>query len=183
MAKRKPRVPPLRAKGVDPARMLSEQVAEGLTLGPDSEEEAKEKFPGLPGQPDLSYLRAPDGVKFRVLEPVEDPLYIKFPDGRLLRDVDVAFTPEDKQRIEQGYLCLRCMEPQSSANADDHLDGCIGVDRYGERYMRDGYHLVDVAAEFDDRDVHVGPARPMRAYLAEQDERKAKREFDVKKER
>lgn len=180
MAERKTKIQPLRAKGVDPADMLSEDIAQGLTLGPDSEEEARERFPNLPGAPDLSYLQREGGVKFRALDKPSSPLYIGFPDGRLMRDVDVAFTKEDRERIEQGYICIRCLEPQSSANADDHLEGCIGVAHYGERYMRDGYHLVDVAAEFDERMIHVGPERPLQSYLDDQDERAQKQLFTRK---
>jgi hypothetical protein len=172
-----PRVQPLKAKGVDPGDMLGEGIAEGLTLGPESEEEAREKFPSLPGAPDLTYLNREGGVKFRALDKPTDPFYIGFPDGRLMRDVDVAFSKEDREKIEQGYICIRCLEPQSSANADDHLEGCIGVAHYGERYMRDGHHLVDVAAEFDEREVHVGPARPLRAHLQELEEEAEKRRF------
>jgi len=164
--------------GIDRGKMLSEDVAEGLTLGPESEEEAKEKFPNLPGAPDLSYLNRAGGVKFRALDVPSSPLYIGFPDGRLLRDVDVAFTPDDRERIEQGYICIRCLEPQSAANADDHLPGCIGVAHYGERYMRDGYHMIDVAAEFDERMVHVGPERPLKAHLEDLEEEAEKRRFD-----
>jgi hypothetical protein len=170
-----------KADGIDPDKMLSEDIAEGLTLGPDSEEEAKEKFPNLPGAPDLSYLKREGGVKFRVFDKPSSPLYIGFPDGRLLRDVDIGFTKEDRERIEQGYICIRCLEPQSAANADDHLEGCIGVAHYGERYMRDGFHLIDVAAEFDENEVHVGPERPLQSYLDAQEERRLKRAFAEKK--
>jgi len=163
--------------GVDRGKMLSEDVAEGLTLGPDSKEEADEKFPNLPGAPDLSYLNRAGGVKFRAIDKPSSPLYIGFPDGRLMRDVDVAFTKEDRERIEQGYICIRCLEPQSAANADDHIEGCIGVAHYGERYMRDGYHLIDVCAEFDEHQIHVGPERPLRDYLARMDEKKEKQSF------
>jgi len=166
--------------GVDRSKMLSEDVAEGLTLGPDSEEEAREKFPNLPGAPDLSYLLKRDGVKFRAFDKPSSPLYIAFPDGRLMRDVDVAFTAEDRQKIEQGYLCLRCMEPQTHANADQHLEACIGVAHYGERYMRDGFHLIDVCAEFDENQVHVGPERPLTAHLEELEVEAEKRRFREK---
>ena len=94
----------------------------------------------------------------------------------------IAFTASDKKRIELGYLCLRCMEPQSGANADDHIEGCIGVEMYGPRYMRDGHHLTDVAAELDDRNVHVGPGRPVSAYLDELQDRKMRRVFEEKKQ-
>ena len=172
-----------KATRVDPEKMLSEKVAEGLTLGPEAEEEAAEKFPNLPGAPDLAYLTKVGGVKFRAFDQAEiEPMYIRFPDGRLVRDVDVGFTSEDKKRIELGYLCIRCLEPQSGANADDHIEGCIGVAMHGERYMRDGFHLIDVAAEFDERDVHIGPGRPIRAYLEQQEERKLKRAFEAKKQ-
>lgn len=166
---------------IDPEKMLSERVAEGLTLGPESKEEADEKFPPLPGQPDLSYLSRSGGVKFRAIEQTENPFYLRFPDGRKFRDVDIAFTADDRERIRQGYMCLRCMEPQPSAYADEHIEGCIGVDQFGEHYMRD-HMAVEVRAEFDEREVHVGPNRPLKAYLAEQEERKLRREFDAKKQ-
>lgn len=174
---KRPRIPPLRAKGVDPGDMYGEKIAEGLTLGPDAKEEADEKFPALPGAPDLSYLTKPGGVKFRAFDRPQDPFYIGFPDGRLMRDVDVAFSADDRAKIEHGYICLRCLEPQSAMNADEHLPGCIGVAHYGERYMRDGYHTVDVAAEFDEQLIHAGPARPLRAYLEEMEQEQEQRRF------
>lgn len=154
---------------------LPERIHEGITLGPESKEEADEKFPNLAGALDLSYLgqERRHGIAFRAVQHTrEDPLLLRFPDGRLFRDVDVAFSADDRKRVELGYVCIRCLEPQSAANADDHLDGCIGVATYGERYMRDGYHLIDIAAEFDEREVHVGPSRPLRAYLDQMDERR-----------
>jgi hypothetical protein len=36
--------------------------------------------------------------------------------------------------------------------------------------MRDGYHLIDIAAEFNEQQVHVGPSRPLRQYLDQMDE-------------
>ena len=181
MAKKKPRIQPLKAEGVDPGEMLGEKIAEGLTVGPEAEEEAKEKFPGLPGAPDLSYLARAGGVKFRAFDKPSDPFYIGFPDGRLLRDVDIAFSADDRKKIELGYICIRCLEPQSSANADEHLEGCTGVAHYGERYMRDGHHLADVLQEFDEREVHAGPWRPLKRYLEEQEERSLRRKFDAKR--
>ena len=161
---------------------LPERIHEAITLGPESKEEADEKFPNQPGAPDLGYLAREGGVKFRAFDQATiDPMYIRFPDGRLVRDVDVAFSADDRKKIELGYMCLRCLEPQSSQNADEHIEGCIGVAMYGKRYMRSGRHLVDIAAEFDEREIHVGPARPIKTYLEEQEERKAKREFDAKK--
>jgi len=41
--------------------------------------------------------------------------------------------------------------------------------------MRDGYHLIDIAAEFTEQGVHVGPSRPLRQYLDEQSERVERR--------
>jgi hypothetical protein len=162
------KIRPLRAKGVDPGEMLSEKVADGLTLGPEALEEAEERFPNLPGAPDLSYLgqESNEGIKFRALDhtDISNSALLRFPDGRLFRDVDIGLTASDRARVEQGYVCIRCLEPQSSANADDHLEGCIGVSMHGDRYMRDGQHLIDVAAEFDERQIHVGPSRPLRAF-------------------
>ena len=172
---KKPRLQPLRATDKPDIDNLPERIHEGITLGPESLEEANDKFPNLPGAPDLSYLGVErrHGIAFRALEQgIGDSLLLRFPDGRLFRDVDVAFSADDRKRVEHGYVCIRCLEPQSAANADDHLDGCIGVSQYGERYMRDGYHLVDVAAEFTDEHVHVGPSRPLRFYLDQLDARK-----------
>ena len=167
---------------IDPEKMLSEKVAEGLTLGPEAEEEAKEKFPNLPGALDLSYLTDKGGaeIKFRCFDTHDPNVLIRFPDGRLFSEPAIAFTAEDKKRIELGYVCLRCLEPQSGANADDHLPGCIGVGMHGPRYMRSGQHLIDVAAEFDDSNIHVGPSRPLSAYADELEDRKLKRVFEEK---
>lgn len=177
-ASKKTRVPHSKPKGIDPENMLSEKIAEGLTFGKDSLEEANEKFPTLPGAVDLTYMLKEGGIKFRALnarrEQGEPEVIMRMPDGRVMREVDVAFSPEDRLKIEQGYVCIRCLEPQSAMNADDHIEGCMGVAMYGERYMRDGYHTIDVAAEFDERMVHVGPGRPLRAAVEAQDDRNAR---------
>lgn len=164
-------------KGV-PLGALSPKVAEGITQGKFALEEANEKFPILPGALDLSYLLKRDGVgvRFRASLAENQQVALRFPDGRMFADTDIAMTARDRNRIEMGYVCLRCLEPQRSANADEHLPGCIGVDHYGSRYMRDGHMMVDVAAEFHGNK-HVGPSRPIRQYAEEQDQRKEKIEW------
>jgi len=104
------RLRPLRAKDKPSIDNLPEKIHEGITLGPDSLEEANEKFPNLPGAPDLSYLgqERRTGIAFRALEhELGDSLLLRFPDGRLFRDVDVAFSADDRKRIELGYVCIR----------------------------------------------------------------------------
>jgi len=164
-------------KGV-PLGALTPKVAEGLTQGKFAKEEADERFPILPGAVDLSYLLKRDGkgVRFRASLAETQEVALHFPDGRMFADVDVGMTTEDRNRVELGYVCLRCLEPQSSANADEHLPGCIGVDHFGPRYMRDGYMTVEVAAEFHG-DKHVGPSRPLRQHVEEQEQRKEKVEW------
>lgn len=163
-------------RGVDLDSVLSEKVAEGITQGPHALEEANEKFPILPGAVDLSYMRRDhDGeLRFRVRENPNNQVALRFPDGRMFSEPDILYPPEIRQEIEQGYRCLRCQEKQSTINADEHLlngDGCIGVQQYGLRYMRDGFHLIDVAAEFTEDGAHVGPSRPLTQYMEDQDQR------------
>ena len=44
---------------------------------------------------------------------------------------------------------------------------------FGEHYMRD-HQMVEVAAEFTEEGVHMGPQRPLTQYLDEQEERHEK---------
>jgi hypothetical protein len=38
---------------------------------------------------------------------------VSFGDDRVMADVDMALPEEDVERIRQGYVCIRCLEPQS----------------------------------------------------------------------
>jgi hypothetical protein len=51
----------------------------------------------------------------RVLDCVttESPTTVRLADGREFMDVDMAIADNDVERMRQGYVCIRCLEPQS----------------------------------------------------------------------
>lgn len=101
-----------------------------------------------------------------------------FADGREFRDKTLIFQPEVMRSFQAGMICLRCLEPQSHAFADEHLPGCEGVALVGARYMRDR-QIMDYAMEFDG-ERHLGPSRPINEYLDELEAVAEKRAFDRK---
>jgi len=108
-------------------------------------------------------------------EESDSDVIVEFADGRKFYDVTKTFNPETVDAIVKGMICLRCLEPQSAPDADEHLPGCEGVATHGEHYMRDRQRL-DFMAEFVG-DKHMGPSRPIQAFLEDQMERQSKRKF------
>ncbi len=100
-------------------------------------------------------------------------------DGRKLIDAEITFTQPVFNAIRAGMMCLKCMEPQSSANADEHIPGCEGVLVHGSRYMRDFYQVQDIALEFEG-ETHIGPSKPMSEIVAERELEVAKALFNRK---
>jgi hypothetical protein len=100
-------------------------------------------------------------------------------DGRKMVDAHLTFTNEVFNAIRGGMMCLKCLEPQASANADEHMPGCEGVLVHGPRYMRDFFQVQDIALEFEG-ETHIGPSKPMSEILAERDLERQKRDFQQK---
>lgn len=110
-----------------------------------------------------------------------DPIYVlEQPDGTQQDVYDLTFTPENWERIRQGYACLRCWEPQRknayslpAADAENHLPGCV--------YEHDGIRKkqrADIAAEFYGTK-WVGPKASLEDTLREDDEKRAKYRRDT----
>lgn len=94
---------------------------------------------------------------------------------RKMGDALLTFPPEVIRAIQSGMICLRCLEPQSWAFEDAHLEGCEGVLIHGPHYMKDR-QVMDFAMEFEG-DKHIGPSKPMSELAEEQDARVEKRLF------
>ena len=137
------------------------KIAEGLTEGPLSPEDARREFPvpKLPatsyghmtreherGEPYAAMVIEPNGV------PIQEPNT-----GRWMEDVDVIVTHEEAQQILAGYRCLKCKEPFETAFPAICL--VCGYD-VAER------QILDAAMELDG-DRHVGPSKPLIEYMEE----------------
>lgn len=89
---------------------------------------------------------------------------------RVQYDVHKTYTAKGMARLKEGRVCLRCDEPlDPSFPSECPLCGYAVKER----------QIMDIAMEFEG-EKHIGPSRPVSEYLAEQDERVAKREFDRK---
>ena len=127
--------------------------------------------------------KPPDGITMglvvnegiAVMQEHETDLIVEFADGRKFNEVMKVYSEEEFDRMAQGYRCLKCWEPQEVAFGDDHLPGCEGVALRGEHYMRD-WQLVDMANEMEGM-IHLGPSRPISAFLEDQAQRMEKRRF------
>lgn len=158
---------------------LSPAIAAGLTVGPEKLEEK-------PSSPDgVSLLRHMN--KSEVVGRVPLPRFVGedkfgmvtvFADGRQFRDKTLTFQPETTRAIQAGLICMRCLEPQSSPFADEHLPGCEGVALSGPRYMKDR-QIMDFAMEYEGNR-HLGPSKPITEYLDEMDAAAERRAFDKK---
>lgn len=101
----------------------------------------------------------------------------EFADGRAFHDVRKTFGPDTLRAMREGLICLKCLEPQAHAFEDVHLPGCEGVALHGPSYMRDR-QIMDIAMEFEGEH-HIGPSKPIKEYLLEQDLRQEKRAFEA----
>jgi len=152
---------------------LPPKIASGITEGA-SAEEALAEFPTQPGVAEAATLAEVPRVGrvpvFRaVLKDSLDSVWIDEPTGRKQRDAVIMVNPEVREALRDGWLCLRCWEPQDEAfpapAAANHLPGCTYPIR--ER------QAIDVRMEFRG-DEHVGPSLPISVYLAEQEERRGR---------
>lgn len=95
--------------------------------------------------------------------------------GRKFMDAEIVYPEEVRRAILAGMICLKCQEPQELPFEDSHIDGCEGVLVRGKHYMRD-WQIIDCAHEMEG-EKHLGPAKPMREFLDQQDARLEKRKF------
>lgn len=121
-------------------------------------------------------------ITVAAIEP--DPDYVYEEDGKTFDHYDLTFTPENWERIRQGYACLRCWEPQpigfliapgqvARRTAEKHLPGCV--------YTGDGIRNrqpQDIAREFYGTK-WVGPKRNLEDTIREDDEKRAKYQQDT----
>lgn len=105
--------------------------------------------------------------------------FVRESHDRRMGDAVLTFHPEVVRAIQAGMICLRCLEPQPFAFADEHIEACEGVLIHGKTYMKDR-QVVDFALEFEG-DKHIGPSKPMTEYAEEQDLRVEKAKFRAKK--
>ena len=89
----------------DPAYRAEVKKETGLDLMPGEKLWEREK----PKKKRFSWR---DGVKLEAV--FEDPAEIVHVGGRWMNDVKVAVAPEQVERIRQGYVCIRCLEPQET---------------------------------------------------------------------
>lgn len=47
------------------------------------------------------------------IRPVEQGIWL--PDGRIQGEVELTLAPEDVERMRQGYVCAKCLEPLEQA--------------------------------------------------------------------
>lgn len=162
---------------------LAPGIAKGLTQGA-SAQEALDEFP-TQGVSGVEMIRHMSGERqLEGMRGVPRPHFVAkntstgFVRASLDRefgDVTVTFTKDVMDALRSGMICLRCFEPQSSAFADEHIEGCEGFEIHGAHYMRDR-QILDIAMEFEG-DQHLGPSKPMGELLDEQEERSEKRKF------
>jgi len=153
---------------------LSPKQAPGITQGA-SAREALAEIPGPPKVPSGAEMAAAVAEvprinrvpTFRaVVKDSLDSVWVDEPTGRVQRDAVIMVNPEVREALRQGWLCLRCWEPQDEAFApwekQVHLPGC-GYD-IAER------QAIDVRVEFRGNE-HLGPNAGISVYLEEQEER------------
>lgn len=167
---------------------LQPRVAAGLAQGREEIEAADLAFASSPRSPSgvemLRRWESEQGKSERVPHPkfVGESRATGFvrqrPDGSKLADTVLSFPPDVMRAIREGMICLRCLEPQPYAFADQHIEGCEGVMLHGQSYMKDR-QVMDIAMEFEG-EKHFGPSMAMQQFLDAQDERVQKRKFIVR---
>ena len=150
------------------------KIAEGLTEGPLTPEDARREFPvrrppamsyehmrreHARGEPYAAMVIEPNGI------PIEEPNT-----GRRMEDVDVIITEEQAQQIMAGYRCLKCKE-HFERPYPAFCDVC-------------GYEVaerqnLDAAMELNGTR-HVGPSMPLELAMEELRERNEKAQFEQK---
>jgi len=109
-----------------------------------------------------------NGVRF-VAEPDNSEIW-SLGDDRRFGGVDVTLRPEDFRKMQSGYMCLRCYEPQEESFP---LQCPLCGYAMQERQIR------DVAVEFTGTK-HLGPSKPISDYVDELDEAAARKRFAKK---
>lgn len=99
----------------------------------------------------------------------EDPTEVwSLGDDRVMGGMDVTVTPELRNAMQAGYVCMRCYEPQ-----DDHFPEQCALCGYGMR----SFQIRDMALEFKG-DKHLGPSEPISAHLDRLEEEHLKKKFE-----
>lgn len=168
--------------GIDPAE-LHPHLRAGLTQGASATEAQEELGPVVARDSTdiVRYLRDTSTVgDSRVPTPRfiganASTGFVRESLDRRLGDAVLSFHPETVRAIRAGMICMRCLEPQPFAFADEHLEGCEGVLIHGKHYMKDR-QVVDFALEFEG-EKHIGPSKPMSELLEEQHLRVERRAF------
>lgn len=148
-------------KGEIKPDQFAPKIAEGLTEGPFTPEDARREFPvskapatsyghmareHARGEPYAAMVIEPNGV------PIQEPNT-----GRWMEDVDVIITEEQAGQIVAGYRCLKCKEHFEQA-----FPASCSVCGYEVRERQ----IVDAAMELEGTR-HVGPSRPLAEYMEE----------------
>lgn len=154
---------------------LHPNIASGLTEGL-SAQGALEQFPVTTQRPlseRIGHMRDDAPVEgLRVPRPHfhaeedADTVWLDEPTGRLQKNVNLTFPKEVIEAIKSGFICLRCLEPQDEA----FPEVCQSPPEMGCTYPIKERQILDFSMEFEG-DKHLGPARPIREYLEEQEER------------
>lgn len=115
--------------------------------------------------PDIAGTRIPT-PRF-VASENPDAFMIEENTGRVMQDAVIHFTAEVLDAVKAGNICLRCHEPQPFS-FPEMCDVC--------GYPMRERQIMDISMEFVG-ERHVGPAKPVKQYLEEMDERTEKRRF------
>lgn len=157
---------------------LAPEIARGITIGA-SAKEALDQHPVTPIRPLEQRLRHMHDIgaalRPRFHGETTDTGFVRESLDRRFADAEITFPEEVRRAILAGMICLKCLEPQTSSFADEHLEACEGVLVRGPRYMRD-WQIIDCAHEMQG-EKHLGPSKPMSEFLGAQDERMEKRLF------
>jgi hypothetical protein len=88
-------------------------------------------------------------------------------DERLVAGADVTYTPEAFRAIQAGMICLRCMEPQ-----EGEFPLLCSLCGYAMKELQ----IRDLNLEFKG-EKHLGPSKPITAFMDEAEERYQKEKF------
>jgi hypothetical protein len=153
---------------------VSPFIAKGLTQGVPAEEALEHFKPvGAPGIELARNLGAEQTYVNRVPTPrfvaAENPdALIEDPNtGRVMHDAVITVTDETFRAMQEGMICLRCLEPQAESFPD-----CCDLCGYA---MRDR-QIIDIAMEYEGKK-HIGPHKALREFLDDQEIRVEKRQF------
>lgn len=163
---------------------LAPKVAQGITEGAGPRE-AMQELDDRMGKPEVtdgdalvqSHLGGEQEKVGRIPRPrfvASDDTHSVWhdePTGRLQRNAVLKLDKATFQAMQAGHICLRCLEPQPEAFP-------VMCDLCG--YSMRERQVMDIAMEFRG-DAHVGPGAPIADYLAEQEERLERAEYERRK--